>query len=45
MSERAMDAVRAALRPLTGASGDDDALLALIGDARFVLLGEATHGG
>ena len=30
--------------PLTGAKGDYDALLKLVGDARFVLLGEATHG-
>jgi erythromycin esterase-like protein len=29
---------------LKGASGDYDPLLELIGDARFVLLGEATHG-
>jgi erythromycin esterase-like protein len=30
--------------PLTGKSDDHDALLDRIGDARFVLLGEATHG-
>src|SRR4029079_17790131 len=30
--------------PLTGARTDHDPLLELIGDARFVLLGEATHG-
>ncbi len=29
---------------LTGAPGDFDSLLSLIGDARFVLLGEASHG-
>jgi erythromycin esterase-like protein len=29
---------------LDGGAGDYDALLDLIGDARFVLLGEATHG-
>jgi erythromycin esterase-like protein len=29
---------------LQGAAGDYDGLLDLIGDARFVLLGEATHG-
>ena len=29
---------------LTGGDGDYDYLLELIGDARFVLLGEATHG-
>src|SRR5439155_2649475 len=37
-------AVREAAVPLTGASGDYDPLLDLIGDARFVLLGEASHG-
>jgi erythromycin esterase-like protein len=37
-------AVRAAARPLTGAAADYDALLELIGDARIVLLGEASHG-
>jgi erythromycin esterase-like protein len=36
--------VRTATRPLTGAFDDFDPLLELIGDARFVLLGEATHG-
>jgi len=30
--------------PLTGASTDYDALLGAIGDGRFVLLGESTHG-
>ena len=30
--------------PLTGAAGDYDPLLALVGDARLVLLGEASHG-
>jgi erythromycin esterase-like protein len=40
---KALDAVRRAAIPLTG---DDDygALLDLIGDAHFVLLGEASHG-
>ena len=41
---RAHEAVRAALRPLTGASSDYDALLEKIGDSRFVLIGEASHG-
>jgi erythromycin esterase-like protein/adenine/guanine phosphoribosyltransferase-like PRPP-binding protein len=36
--------VRAAARPLTGAEQDYDPLLERIGDARLVLLGEATHG-
>jgi erythromycin esterase-like protein len=38
------DLVRDAAHPLTGSSQDYDALLKFIGDARFVLLGEATHG-
>jgi len=38
------DALRAAAHPLSGADSDYDALLELVGDARFVLLGEATHG-
>jgi erythromycin esterase-like protein len=37
-------AIAAAAHPLTGSDGDYDALLDLVGDARFVLLGEATHG-
>jgi erythromycin esterase-like protein len=37
-------AVRAQAHPLTGDRRDYDALLALIGDARIVLLGEASHG-
>lgn len=40
----AVSAIRAAARPLTGGERDYDALLDLVGDARFVLLGEATHG-
>ena len=38
------DAIRAELHPLTGHAGDHDPLLELVGDARVVLLGEATHG-
>jgi erythromycin esterase-like protein len=38
------DAARDAAHPLTGNITDLDPLLELIGDARFVLLGEATHG-
>lgn len=38
------DAVREVAHPLTGAASDYDPLLELIGDARFVLLGEASHG-
>ena len=37
-------AVRAAAHPVAGAPSDYDPLLAMIGDARFVLLGESTHG-
>lgn len=37
-------AIAAAAHPLTGAAADYDALLDLVGEARFVLLGEATHG-
>lgn len=36
--------VREIAQPLSGGSDEFDALLQLIGDARFVLLGEATHG-
>src|SRR3989442_6439601 len=38
------DAVRANAQPLTGARSDYDQLLKLIGDASFVLIGEASHG-
>jgi erythromycin esterase-like protein len=37
-------AIRPAIRELTGATRDLDPLLELIGDARFVLIGEASHG-
>src|SRR5688572_15616725 len=33
-----------AAHPITGSNSDFDPLLERIGDARFVLLGEATHG-
>lgn len=38
------DLVRDAARPITGARSDYDPLLEFIGDARLVLLGEASHG-
>lgn len=37
-------AIRSAAQQLSGRTDDYDGLLDLIGDARFVLLGEATHG-
>lgn len=37
-------AVRAGVQPLTGGVDDYDSLLEMIGDARFVLIGEASHG-
>jgi hypothetical protein len=36
--------VRKSAIPLNGDKSDYDALMNLVGDARFVLLGEATHG-
>jgi len=39
-----LDTVRRAAHPLTGVAADYDPVLDLIGDARFVLLGEASHG-
>src|SRR5216110_3466578 len=39
-----IDAVREAAQPLEGRARDYDPLLKLIGEARFCLLGEATHG-
>jgi erythromycin esterase-like protein len=41
---RLADVVREAAHPLTGARADYDLLLALVGDAHFVLIGEASHG-
>ena len=38
------DAVRESAHPLTGSPQDYDPLMDLIGDARFVLIGEASHG-
>ena len=39
-----IEAVRTAAHPLRGAADDYDSLLEFIGDARFVLIGEASHG-
>src|SRR4051812_5894913 len=37
-------AIAAAAQPVRGEHADYDGLLALVGDARIVLLGESTHG-
>src|SRR5689334_22613822 len=42
--QAALAAVRAAARPFAGAASDYDVLLDLVGEARFVLIGEASHG-
>jgi erythromycin esterase-like protein len=42
--EELMQGLDRHLRPLPGSAHDHDALLALIGPARFALLGEASHG-
>jgi erythromycin esterase-like protein len=39
-----LDAIRREAHPLAGGASDYDPLLDLIGDARIVLLGEASHG-
>jgi erythromycin esterase-like protein len=39
-----IEAVKTAAHPLLGAADDYDSLLEFIGDARFVLIGEASHG-
>ncbi|WP_224363853.1 erythromycin esterase family protein [Hyalangium versicolor] len=44
VSPQLLDGVRSAAVPLTGAASDLDALVEGMGAARFVLLGEATHG-
>jgi len=41
---RALDALRAAVHPLRGGASDHDLLLDRVGEARLVLLGEASHG-
>jgi erythromycin esterase-like protein/predicted phosphoribosyltransferase len=42
--QHALQRLREHARPITGAAADYDELLELIGDARVVLLGEASHG-
>jgi erythromycin esterase-like protein len=44
ISDIAAKLIRKTAIPLTGAPTDFDGLLALVGDAPFVLLGEASHG-
>ena len=44
MTTRLIDGMRQRAHPLTGAVADYDPLLERIGGARFVLLGEASHG-
>jgi erythromycin esterase-like protein len=39
-----LDTVREAAQPIAGSANDYDSLLAFIGDAKVVLLGEASHG-
>ena len=41
---RLVEATRSAAHPLEGPPRDHDTLLNLVGEARFVLLGEASHG-
>lgn len=43
-TRRLAEAIRRSAQPIRGRSGDYDALLDAIGDRRFVLLGEASHG-
>ena len=38
------DLISEAAEPLIGSPSDCDSLLERVGDARFVLLGEASHG-
>jgi len=42
--EQSVAALNGAARPVTGEASDYDPLLSLIGDRRFVLIGEASHG-
>jgi len=39
-----INAIRQAAHPLTGETTDFDPLLKMIGDSRFILIGEASHG-
>jgi erythromycin esterase-like protein len=44
MTTALIASMRQGVHPLTGAAADYDSLLERIGEARFVLLGEASHG-
>ena len=44
MNTNPTEEVRNVARPLRGGSDDYDPLIEMVGDARFVLLGEASHG-
>lgn len=44
IAKNLIDAVRDLAHQLMGAAEDYNPLMDLIGDARFVLLGEASHG-
>jgi erythromycin esterase-like protein len=44
VTDAALEAIRGAARPVTGAGEDYDGLLDLVGSRRIVLLGEASHG-
>jgi erythromycin esterase-like protein len=44
MDAKLVDVVCENAQPLTGAAQDYDLFMELVGDARFVLLGEASHG-
>jgi hypothetical protein len=44
MNTRLIDGMRRCAHPLTGAAADYDPLVERVGEARFVLLGEASHG-
>src|SRR5688572_992298 len=44
VSDRSVSVLQESAHPLTGTKEDYDPLLKLIGSARYVLLGEATHG-